>query len=104
MTFNLRDLSPPAGDAGCRLLFSLNVFPNPSRSGATLTFHSAGTADVRLQVFDSRGRKVFDDTSVGLPPGRHEVAVGGDNWASGLYIARLTSGDCVLTIKIVLIK
>jgi hypothetical protein len=75
-----REFAPaPEGNGGCESAFSLVVYPNPSRSGATLVFMSAWTADVRLAVFDSRGRKILENDYTSLSPGRHEAAIGAES-------------------------
>ena len=100
------DFAPsPSGSAGCKTVSSLDVFPNPSRSsGVTLVIQTVQTADIRVAVFNARGRRVADNLYAGLSPGRNDVEVGGNGWSSGLYLVRLVSGDCVLKRKFVLLR
>ena len=73
--------------------------PNPFRSGTTITLELAArdaAGRVRLEVFDTAGRRVATLLDGQLPAGRHSIAWSGRDDAgrrsgSGIYFARLSS-------------
>jgi mannan endo-1,4-beta-mannosidase len=93
----------PAENGGCGSISNLGAYPNPSRNGATLVFTSAMTADVRVSVFDVRGRQMLERVFGGLPAGRHTVTVGANSLSAGVYLARLVSGDCSRICKFIVL-
>jgi hypothetical protein len=87
----------------------LTVTPCPSGTSTTLTFGLAGPRRMTLTIFDVRGREVrsFDLGEIG--PGTHTVEWDGKDSngmsvASGVYCARLSSGERVWRKTIVRIK
>jgi mannan endo-1,4-beta-mannosidase len=98
-----REFAPAVND-GCASAFNLAVYPNPSHSNPTLVFTTAQSADVRLSVFDLRGRKIREEAYGGLSPGRHTMTVDGNTLSSGLYLVRLVSANCILNRKFIQLK
>ncbi len=69
--------------------------PNPSNGNTTLRFTLDGHADVRLVVFDQRGRLVRELTAGTRGAGPHALSwdgrdMGGRSVAAGTYFGRLT--------------
>lgn len=79
-------------------------WPNPFNPKVTLSFTLPKLDRARLEIFDLRGRQVDSLFEGILDPGRHEFSWNGAGHASGLYFARLRSGDRVLTRKLLLLK
>jgi len=68
--------------------------PNPSRGAPVAAFTLARRGNVRLELFDLSGRRVWDHTMDALAPGPHLVPLDPMGaLRSGLYIIRLTQGD-----------
>jgi len=79
-------------------------WPNPFNPKVTLSFSLPRMDRARLEIFDLRGRQVDKLFEGILEPGRHEFSWNGEERASGLYFARLRSGDLVMTRKLLLLK
>ena len=84
-----RESAPPAASGA-----SLRVEPNPASGAARvrLTLASAET-EVRVSVFDARGREVAVVASGALASGEHALAVDTSALASGVYVVRAVVGD-----------
>lgn len=77
-------------------------FEIPSRPGSSLV-------EVRLTLFDVRGRRVREFVRGRLAPGRHALVwdgrdASGAPAASGVYLARLAAGGGVATAKLALLR
>jgi hypothetical protein len=101
----LTPTTPPA-----RTLLHANV-PNPFNPATTLRFDVAGAPaqDVRLAIFDVRGRLVRTLVNEPRDPGRHAVVwtgqdAMGKSVPSGVYIARLEAGATVQARKMTLLR
>lgn len=79
-------------------------YPNPFSAFTTVRFSTPAAADVQLEVFDLLGRKVTDVVDAVYPAGVHTATVDATNWASGLYLYRLRSGDVSLTRTLSVVK
>ncbi len=66
------------------------VFPNPSASGATVSFAAAGMA--RLELYDALGRRLAVLHDGPARPGAR-VTVDAGTLAPGVYVVRLTADD-----------
>ncbi len=85
---------------------------SPNAVGAVRRLGIAGTKDVlreRLEVFDLLGRVVSTLVDSDLTAGKHQVEWDGktsigQRASSGVYFARLTSGDKQATIRMSLLK
>jgi hypothetical protein len=83
--------------------------PNPFNPATRLRFDVPAAGPVRLDVYDTAGRLVRSLVDETLPPGSYEetwdgTGMGGEEAASGAYIARFTSPRGVLTTRLVLIR
>jgi hypothetical protein len=59
---------------------------------------------VTVTVFNLLGQKVAEPVSERLPAGYHSIAFDGKNFASGVYIYRVSAGENVGTRKMLLLK
>ncbi|MFZ5433123.1 MAG: T9SS type A sorting domain-containing protein [Calditrichota bacterium] len=84
--------------------FSLSAYPNPFNPSTTISFSLPKSAITRLKVYDLMGREVVVLTDGMLEAGEHRIAFDGSNSPSGLYFARLQSGDFITTQKLLLVK
>ena len=93
-----RDGAPAAFDLGA-------AWPNPFNPSTTIPFELSAPGRVRLEVFDLRGAKVATLQDGPLAAGCHQRRFDGAGLASGLYLARLSSGTGhVETAKLLLVK
>ena len=84
-------------------------FPNPFNPRVELSFALATAGAVRVEVFDVRGRLVKTLEDAALPVGEHRLVWEGEDdagvaVASGVYFARFTSPDQVVTHRMALIR
>jgi hypothetical protein len=79
-------------------------FPNPFNAITQLEFALPHDGSVRLTIYDVLGREV--ETLVNEPrrAGVHRIAWHANRAASGVYFARLSSGNFVATHRLLLIK
>jgi len=75
---------------GPRALALSRPSPNPSRGATRLTFSLPQEGNVRLEVFDLSGRRVWAVEGV-LPAGQHSRTWDGEFAAGGLYFVRLVT-------------
>ncbi len=84
-------------------------YPNPFNPSTTLSFVIPQSAQVRLTIYNSFGRPIRELLNGALPPGEHTIAWNGLNDAgesvgSGVYLAKLESGDFSRTVRMLMIK
>jgi hypothetical protein len=81
------------------------VYPNPATDNATFTFKSTATAKSKLEIFDLAGAKVADVFNGKVDAGmEYKVDVNVNNFATGVYMFRLTTGDQIEMGRLVINK
>lgn len=78
--------------------------PNPFNPSTRITFRIPEQARTTLEVFDVLGRRITVLVNGELMPGTHTADLDGSGLASGIYIARLSSGGAVRSMKMHLSK
>ena len=78
---------------------TVNMYPNPVASQATLSFNVEESANVSYQVFDMTGRMVMNQNLGRLNAGEHQVTVNAENLSTGSYILRLNQGANNASVK-----
>lgn len=81
--------------------FSLTVYPNPMKDKATLAYALPAYGAVTLTVFNAMGQQMTVVVDERQTSGVHQVEVDLQQWASGIYYCRLTYGNSVEIIKMV---
>jgi photosystem II stability/assembly factor-like uncharacterized protein len=84
-------------------------YPNPFNPATTLAFSLPSSGHARLVVYDLLGQAVRIIVDGDLPAGQHRAHWDGKTSAaqpaaSGIYFARLESGDQIATIRMSLVK
>ena len=84
-------------------------FPNPFNPSTTISFFIPERSPVRLDIFDTGGKRVNTLLQDIKPPGRYDIEWNGINSrgntvSSGVYFYRLTAGRKTLTRKLVLMR
>jgi subtilisin family serine protease len=84
-------------------------YPNPFNPVTVIKFSLPIQADIRLEIFNILGQKTKTLIRSKYPAGHHAVEWDGQDEsgnpvASGIYFYKLTSGDKILTRKMVLLK
>jgi hypothetical protein len=81
------------------------VYPNPATDNATFTFKSTATAKSKLEIFDLAGAKVAELFNGKVDAGmEYKVDVDVNNFATGVYMFRLTTGDQIEMGRLVINK
>ncbi len=80
------------------------AYPNPFNAAARIGYDIAQAGIVRLEVFNLRGQAVATLTNEFHSPGHYTADFHAENLASGIYYARLSSGDRSLVRKLTLLK
>lgn len=79
-------------------------YPNPFNPSTNISFTLAETGFAKLEVYNLQGQSIAVLIKNRLTSGRHSVSFDASALASGIYLYRLTSGNQVLTKKMMLIK
>lgn len=81
-----------------------NIYPNPFNSATNLTFSLNKPSEVSLFVFDLQGSLVAEKELGKSTKGKHSMRINAEDWANGIYIARLVAGDEQFSTKLVYMK
>jgi hypothetical protein len=80
------------------------VHPNPFNSAVTLRYHLTHAGPTQLAIYDLAGREVTRLVDKDCMVGAYSVTIDAGAWASGVYMAKLTSAGVSSSAKLVLIK
>jgi photosystem II stability/assembly factor-like uncharacterized protein len=101
----------PLGDFGIAavtqvnpLQNSLKSYPNPLSQSTEITFTLPEASEVTLTISDATGRETPLLRSAWFPAGQHEISWDASNYASGVYLCRLTSGGESISERVVVLK
>ena len=81
-----------------------NAYPNPFNPVTILSYDVPFDMNISLGIFDLRGRLVKQLVNEIREPGRYEVIWNANEYASGVYMVKLVSGNTVKVQKIMLVK
>jgi len=100
--------SPPVGiekDKAIPTQFALmQNYPNPFNPSTTIRFSLPQAENVKLQIYDSLGRLIETLVDSRLEAGYYTYKWNAKNYASGVYIYRITAGTHVDSKKLSLLK
>ncbi len=82
-------------------VFSLTIYPNPVKGKAVLAYELPTEGQVTLTVFNAMGQQMTQVVDERQAAGVHQVEIGSDNWAAGVYYCRLSHGNTVEIVKMV---
>lgn len=78
---------------------TVNMYPNPVRGQATISFNMVDNSTVSYQVFDLTGRMVMNQNAGRFAEGQQEIKVNMENLNTGSYILRLNQGATTSCVK-----
>ncbi|MBU1636533.1 right-handed parallel beta-helix repeat-containing protein, partial [bacterium] len=96
-------INDPLSSLPTELILHQN-YPNPFNATTRISFTLPETGNVRLDLFDIRGRQVAELLHRSLVAGEHTVSLDGKTFASGVYFCRLQFNGQSLTRKMILMK
>ncbi len=93
----------PADDVPGTFSLSPN-YPNPFNPTTTIGYTLGQASHVSLKVYDALGRHVASLVEAFQPQGAHRRSFDASDLTSGVYFVKLTAGDFVQSIPVVLMK
>jgi len=93
----------PFGEHPSQISLSQN-YPNPFNPVTQIRYELPEPAEVRLEVFNVMGQRVATLVSGQMQAGVHIASFNAANFASGVYVYRLSTGNFVETRKMALVK
>ncbi len=84
-------------------------FPNPFNSGTTIQFEIASSQNLKIELFDIRGRRVRSWPKTQFSPERHQIFwdgadASGHPAASGLYFIKISSDALHANHRLILLR
>jgi hypothetical protein len=81
-------------------MVSLNIYPNPSNGDFIVSYTLVNTDKVSISIYDFMGKKV-DSKIVNGTLGLNTVSISGNEYAKGIYLVEITTGNKKETKKLV---
>jgi PKD repeat protein len=83
---------------------SVSIYPNPSNSSSTVTYHLNKKANVNIQLVDMLGKKVMEQSISSQPEGDYSIQISKDQLKlqNGIYFVRFTVDNNSVTKKLVI--
>jgi hypothetical protein len=91
-------------DEGSSSARAIASFPEPTAAGTTLRYATSASGNVRLTVFDARGREVARLVDGATEAGEHTITWNAEGQAAGVYVVQLVSSDGVATGRVTLVR
>jgi hypothetical protein len=85
-------------------LFLFNIYPNPTKTNATIDFKTNINNNVKLEVFNVLGNKVDEIINNNLNIGNHSINYNTSKLSNGFYVFKLTIGNQFVSKKIIINK
>ncbi len=79
-------------------------YPNPFNPYTTIRYQLPRGSFVKLAIYDLLGREIEVLVNEEKGTGVHNANWNADKFSSGIYIAKLETGDFAASIKIILLK
>jgi hypothetical protein len=79
-------------------------YPNPFNPSTTIKYSIQKNAYVNLSVYNMLGQKVIELVNEMMSAGEYQIEFNSAELSSGVYIAKLISGDNTQLIKMILAK
>ena len=76
------------------------IYPNPNKGTFNVAINSSNSEDVKISVFDIRGRRIFDTIYKGSPSFNQAVSL--ENAQSGVYLVTVENGTSKVTKRIII--
>lgn len=80
-------------------LAGFNIFPNPNNGEFTIKLNSNSVEDIKVDVYDIRGRRIFNNVYSNTPDFNQTINL--NNVQSGMYLVNVNDGRGQVTKKII---
>ena len=80
------------------------IYPNPFNAEATIAYSLAQTGQTSIEIYNLMGQKVADLFSGIQSAGEYSLNWQAGEYASGVYLVKLTSGQQTQTVRAALLK
>ena len=77
-----------------------SIFPNPNKGEFTIKLNSSSNQDINVDIFDIRGRKIFNEAYTNNSDFNQIVRL--NSIQSGIYLVKVSDGNKEITKKIVI--
>ena len=84
--------------------FLVKSYPNPFNSSTTITYELPEAAKVDVKIFNVSGLQIANLQSGEMDAGYHSIRWTADNFPSGVYFCRLTSGNYEKSVKLLMLR
>ena len=81
-----------------------DAYPNPFNPSTSINYSIANDGHVEIMIYDAAGRLVDQLVNQDQTAGYNSITWNAANQASGMYFAKMVSGEVVQTQKLVLLK
>jgi len=81
-----------------------SAYPNPFNPTTIISFGLPFDSEISIQVYNLQGRVVETLASGYMQAGNHSVTWNADNFSSGVYFVKMTTGNHISTQKLLLVK
>ncbi|GAB4137753.1 MAG: hypothetical protein Fur0041_12590 [Bacteroidia bacterium] len=85
------------------LVNGITLYPNPANDQINIALNLNGNSDVNVFAYDMSGRVLINENQ-SLSAGNTTLSYVTENWNNGVYFVRLTAGNSVHTLKVVINK
>lgn len=83
---------------------SLKIYPNPSKSQATLSLELVKDAEIKVELYNLQGKLIETISQEYLRIGKHDISIPTIHLPDGLYHCNIVIGDVVHNIPLGIIK
>ncbi len=81
-------------------LSDLSIFPNPNQGEFTVKFNSPSNEQITIQVFDVRGRSIFNKAYQNTGDFNQMISL--NNTQAGMYLLKINDGSKIINKKIII--
>ena len=82
----------------------LHTYPNPFNPSINIEYSNDTVENVSVKVYNLKGEQIETLVDSHVSVGQHKVSWNGANHSTGIYFVRLSSGNRIITQKIILLK
>lgn len=81
-------------------LTNFSLFPNPNNGNFTVRFNSVTGSEIKMAVYDIRGRQLLNKTITNTGLIEETLSLGGVE--AGIYLVNIQDGDTIMTRKVII--